>query len=184
VLAAGGFLPAITINLLGLAGTAPPFLSFYLIASSCGIVTGFAVRSLATRRKMIYVVGLGLISAGATFGIVFKGISWWVDRQAYQAVDQEIAPFSVETLAGTTLRSSEWKGRVVVHSFWATWCMPCHAELPELEKLQTRYCGNTNVVILAVGSGTGGDPLVNARAYLDEENLSLNAATDSVRCQS
>jgi len=84
----------------------------------------------------MYAVALGLISAGATFCIVFKGIPWWIERQAYQAVDQQIAPFSVETLAGTTVRSTEWKGRVVVISFWATWCLPCHAELPEIEKVQ------------------------------------------------
>jgi hypothetical protein len=52
-------LPAIAVNRLGMAWTAPPFLLFYLLASSFGIAIGFAVRSLATGRKMSYAVVLG-----------------------------------------------------------------------------------------------------------------------------
>jgi thiol-disulfide isomerase/thioredoxin len=180
LLALGGFLPAIAINRLGMAWTAPPFLLFYLLASSFGIAIGFTVGSLATRTRMPYAVALGMISAGATFFIVFKAIPEWMDRQAYQAVDQEIVPFSVQTLAGTTLHSRDWKGRVVILSFWATWCLPCHAELPEIEEVQNRYRENPNVVFLALDSGTGGDTPDGARAYLNASKLSLAAAIDSV----
>jgi CubicO group peptidase (beta-lactamase class C family)/cytochrome oxidase Cu insertion factor (SCO1/SenC/PrrC family) len=180
LLALGGFLPAIAINRLGMAWTAPPFLFFYLLASSFGIAMGFGVRSLATRRKMAYAVALGLISAVATFFIVFKAIPEWMDRRAYQTLDQEIVPFSVQTLAGTTLHSRDWKGQVVLLSFWATWCLPCHAELPEIEEVQNRYRENPNVVFLALDSGTGGDTPDGARAYLNASKLSLTAAIDSV----
>jgi thiol-disulfide isomerase/thioredoxin len=184
LLALGGFLPGIAINLLGMAWTAPPFLFCYLLGSSFGIAMGFVVRLLATRRKMSYALALGLISAGTTFFVVFKVIPVWMERRAYRAVDQEIVPFSVQTLAGPTLHSSEWKGRVVVLSFWATWCLPCHAELPEIEELQNRYRNNPNVVILALDSGTGGDTSDKARAYLDTNKLSLTAAIDSVDANS
>jgi thiol-disulfide isomerase/thioredoxin len=94
--------------------------------------------------------------------------------------DREIVPFSVQTLAGTTLHSSEWKGRVVVLSFWATWCLPCHAELPEIEEVQNRYRDNRNVLFLALDSGTGGDTPDLARAYLEKSKLSLTGAIDCV----
>ncbi len=179
LLALGGLSPAMAINLLGMAWTARPFLLFYLLASSFGIAMGFAVRALADGGKMRYGLALALISAGVAFLIVFKVIPKWMDRQAYQAIDQEIVPFSVQTLGGTTVHSSEWKGRVVILSFWATWCLPCHAELPEIEEVQNRYRENPNVVILAVDSGTGGDTPDRARAYLDERKLSLSTAIDS-----
>jgi hypothetical protein len=58
--------------------------------------------------------------------------------------------------------------------------LPCHAELPEIEKVQNRYRENPNVVILALDSGTGGDTPETAKAYLNKNKLSLTGAIDSV----
>jgi len=81
LLALGGFLPAIAINRLGMAWTAPPFLLFYLLASSFGIAIGFTVGSLATRRRMPYAVGLGLIAAGGRSSLSSKqSRSGWIVR--------------------------------------------------------------------------------------------------------
>jgi cytochrome c-type biogenesis protein len=51
-----------------------------------------------------------------------------------------LAPdFTVETLTGDTLTLSSLRGRVVLLNFWATWCAPCNAEMPDFEKLTKRY---------------------------------------------
>jgi thiol-disulfide isomerase/thioredoxin len=42
---------------------------------------------------------------------------------------------------GKTLKLSDLKGKAVVLNFWATYCVPCKTEMPELEKLQTQYAG-------------------------------------------
>ena len=39
-------------------------------------------------------------------------------------------------------RLSEYEGKVVVINFWATWCAPCRAEIPDLNRLQERYGGD------------------------------------------
>jgi thiol:disulfide interchange protein DsbD len=45
----------------------------------------------------------------------------------------EGTPF--KTLAGASLSPSDWKGKVVVLNYWATWCVPCRSEIPEFNKM-------------------------------------------------
>jgi thiol-disulfide isomerase/thioredoxin len=42
---------------------------------------------------------------------------------------------------GRSLRLSDYRGKVVLVNFWATWCPPCRAEVPALVKWQRRYRG-------------------------------------------
>lgn len=44
---------------------------------------------------------------------------------------------------------SQYKGKIIVLNFWATWCPPCREEMPELSKLHTEY-KNKNVVVLGI----------------------------------
>lgn len=46
----------------------------------------------------------------------------------------------------------QYKGKVVVVNFWATWCPPCVAEMPSLQRLQDRM-GRDGLVVLAVSIG-------------------------------
>jgi thiol-disulfide isomerase/thioredoxin len=51
-----------------------------------------------------------------------------------------IAPaFALKDLRGRSVRSDDLKGKVLVINFWATWCVPCLAEMPYLVKLQKEY---------------------------------------------
>jgi methionine-R-sulfoxide reductase len=42
-------------------------------------------------------------------------------------------------LAGKTVKLSDYRGKVVVLNFWATWCVPCRAEIPGFVELQKKY---------------------------------------------
>ena len=46
---------------------------------------------------------------------------------------------TLRTVEGRALRLSDYRGKVVLLNFWATWCPPCRAEMPDLIRLQREY---------------------------------------------
>jgi thiol-disulfide isomerase/thioredoxin len=48
-------------------------------------------------------------------------------------------PLKLKTLQGRKFNLSDYRGKVVLLNFWATWCPPCGAEMPALIKMQREY---------------------------------------------
>jgi peroxiredoxin len=88
------------------------------------------------------------------------------------------ADFALRDTAGRTVRLSDHHGKVVLLNFWATWCVPCAAELPHLQRLYQQY-GEQGFIVLAIsmdGPETSASVDSHARRYgltfpvlLDEE---------------
>ena len=55
--------------------------------------------------------------------------------------------FSLPDLTGKMVTLKQYRGKVVVLDFWATWCPPCRAAIPELVKLQDKYRDNGLIVL-------------------------------------
>ena len=81
--------------------------------------------------------------------------------------------FSVTTLEGKTIRSSELKGKVVVLNFWFIGCAVCREHKPKLNELKAKFAGTNDVVFLAMTADTAGE----VKRYLAKEPFDyLNAA--------
>lgn len=61
---------------------------------------------------------------------------------------------SLRDFAGKAIQSDQFKGNVLVLDFWATWCGPCIAEIPELNRLQEKYADKgLKVIGVTLASG-------------------------------
>jgi thiol-disulfide isomerase/thioredoxin len=57
-----------------------------------------------------------------------------------------VGDFTVQALDGQTISSSQWRGKVTLVNFWATWCPPCKAEIPDLIALQDKYRDELQII--------------------------------------
>ncbi|HEY7790532.1 MAG TPA: TlpA disulfide reductase family protein [Vicinamibacterales bacterium] len=63
---------------------------------------------------------------------------------------QPVPDFDVKTLDGHSVTPASLKGKVAIINFWATWCGPCKAEIPDLIALQKKYPNQLEVVGMSV----------------------------------
>jgi peroxiredoxin len=61
-------------------------------------------------------------------------------------------PLELTDTTGAVHRLSDYRGKVVLVNFWATWCEPCLTELPTLERLRAAFAGRP-LAVLAVQMG-------------------------------
>jgi thiol-disulfide isomerase/thioredoxin len=66
---------------------------------------------------------------------------------AASAQTPQAPPLALKDLRGRVHRLGDYRGKVVLLNFWATWCPPCRAEVPELVRWQREHAGRGLQVI-------------------------------------
>ncbi len=90
------------------------------------------------------------------------------EETAVPAID-----FELTDQYGETHTLADYKGKIIFLNFWATWCPPCRAELPDIQKLYEEYAaaGDDSVVMIGVAApGYGGEKSAEEIAAFLEEN--------------
>ena len=87
--------------------------------------------------------------------------------------------FSIQTINGRQLSSAALRGKVTIINFWATWCGPCKAEIPDLVALQDRY--RDHVQVIGISEDEAAPDVVQRFANEHKINYPIAMATDAIR---
>lgn len=110
-------------------------------------------------KKSLLILAIALVVAGA-LGL---GTSFYALRRSRVAAETQTSPanakvirfaknpekappFLLRDISGKIVSTADWKGKVVILNFWATWCPPCREEIPELVQLQAKYKDKLEIV--------------------------------------
>ena len=112
-----------------------------------------------------YLFGIIIVAFTAGFIGLLGSAMKPASQPASGLVAQAATDFSGKTADGKTIRLSDYKGKVVLVNFWATWCGPCRMEIPDLVRLQNELGPKGFQVI-----GLSGDDTVETAATFAKAN--------------
>ena len=113
------------------------------------------------------------IVMGMTIGLLWiagAGAAGFETRAALPAPE-----LKAHDLEGVPKTLADYRGKVVLLNFWATWCPPCQREMPSLERLRTRMAGRP-LEIVAISSAETPDEV---NAYLSKMKLGFPVLLDT-----
>ena len=125
--------------------------------------------------RTVIIIFLAMVAVGLIFALQQnKSIPISVQPKVLE-VGRPAPDFTLPTPGGQTVRLSDYRGKVVLLNIWATWCAPCVAEMPSMEKLYNQLRGD-DFEILAVSIDTDGSDVV--RPFMRKHNLTCPALID------
>jgi peroxiredoxin len=142
-------------------------------------------RERAAGRKVTWVVMAvlagcaGLLAFPAPRGIAQRCVgaceSLFVNHATLPStvVSQAAPDFRLKDASGADIWLSDYKGKVVLLNFWATWCPPCKAEIPWFEDFQRAY-GSKGLVVIGISMDEDGWKAV--RPYMEATKINYRVA--------
>ncbi len=137
----------------------------------------------------LLLVGVALVGAGVGWGMArthrptaeapraaaSPATSW--DDTGVQTIrffrDPTPAPaFTLKDLDGRPITSADLRGKVTLINFWATWCGPCRAEIPDLIALQQKYRDQLQIIGISEDEG----PVSEVRQFVAAHKMNYRVA--------
>jgi peroxiredoxin len=130
--------------------------------------TGFTLSS-----KFLKILTVAAVLGGAAWIWLSKAIPGSTTYQSIPAPQRgfQAPDFALNAADGKTYRLSDLRGRPVLINFWASWCTPCRAEMPAIERVYRQFQGE-GFLVLAINA-TSQDSRSDALQFVDQLELSF-----------
>lgn len=93
-----------------------------------------------------------------------------IDSKDAGTSQQSAVDFDFDDRAGNVQNTASLRGKVVFINFWASWCPPCRAEFPSIQKLYSKFEDHPDVFFLMINED---DDIYAGIQYLENENYSM-----------
>jgi thiol-disulfide isomerase/thioredoxin len=102
------------------------------------------------------------------------------EEVAKMAINEPGHEFQLKDVDGNLVKLSDYKGKVVVIDFWATWCGPCKASFPTMQKAVNKYINDPQVqfLFLHTWEKKGAEPTQAAKKYITDNNYTFKVLMD------
>jgi peroxiredoxin len=126
--------------------------------------------SLACLLLLPLLLAPAAFAAGGVTAEEFKAMGLAALKEGTASID-----FTLSDLSGKKVSLSQYRGKLVFLNFWATWCPPCRAEMPAMERLYQKLKGQ-GLVVLAVDLQ---EDAKSVQKFVDEHKLTFPILLDS-----
>ncbi len=138
------------------------------------------VTLLLFRKRFGKMAGIGtaviLVAVSAWYSVFYIPVR--MQRALTHVSNGTAPPFTLQPISQGPVPTGGTRGKILVLDFFATWCSPCIAELPELERLRADLQSNRDIEFVLVGTNKGGDTPERVRVFEQRRHISLPVAFD------
>jgi thiol-disulfide isomerase/thioredoxin len=135
-------------------------------------------KGMTEQLRSIYIAGNGSDAGlGALLDSLQKNVRAALMAKLKPGMLHEAAPgFSLKDMQGKNIRLSDFKGKIVVLDLWATWCKPCIASFPAMQRMVEKH---PDIVFLFIDVEEGlKDPLPKVKTFIEKHGYSFTVLLD------
>jgi thiol-disulfide isomerase/thioredoxin len=107
----------------------------------------------------VYTAALAFATPAAADAGLAPYLTGEMRKLVLHAAPRAVPDVAFRDAAGGEHRLGDWKGRVILVNYWATWCAPCRHEMPALDRLQATL-GGERFAVLTIATGRNALPAI------------------------